>query len=122
MSRSVTIELGDTEYELDVTYFDPGEPAKGWDPGAGAEIELDESVKVWGRVSAPELPPGSGVTRPGVVERITLDQFIDLFAEDRGIKKMSDSNTRAAARAQLEEFCIENVIGQLEDDYDDRDV
>src|SRR6478736_5398441 len=121
MNSSIEIEIGDFEYELEVMYFDPGQAAKGWDPGAGAEIELGKQVKVWGLVEK-EVGPGSFNAVPGVVKRITLDEFIDLFAEDKGIKKMSESNTRAAASAQLEEQCIEYMIQKMEDDYDDSDV
>lgn len=113
MSRSVSIEIGDTEYEVEVTYVDFGQEPKGWDPGAGAEIEIGEKITVW------SYDDDRQAKRLGV---ISLDEFVDIFAEDRGIKKMSESNTRAAARAQLEEYCLENVRGQMEDDYDDSDV
>lgn len=118
---SIELEIGDNEYEVEVTYFDPGQAAKGWDPGAGAEIELGNVVKVWGLVEK-EVAPGSFNTVPGVIKKITLDEFVDIYAEYEGIKKMSDSNTRAAARAQLEERCIEEMLQKLEDDYDDSGV
>lgn len=113
MSRTVEIELGDFEYDIEVTYFDPGQEPKGWDPGAGAEIELGEKVDVW---MYDEQGHGKKV------KSITLDEFLEIYIVAEGIRKMTDEATRAAARAQLEEYCIDDVIGQLEDDYDDSDV
>jgi hypothetical protein len=121
VTRSVSIEIGDLEYEIEVESFDFGQEPRGWDPGAGAEIELSDTVKVWGMDISHEGPGGFSAV-PGVIDKITLDEFVDLFAADRGIRKMSDSNTRAAARAQLEELCLENLRDQMEDEYDDSDV
>lgn len=118
---SISIELGDTEYELTATSVDFGQRPSRDDPGAGAEIELEDDVKVWGLVFQ-ENGPGSGNGVPGVVKRIKLDEFVDLYADYNGIRKMFVRDTRAAARAQLEEYCIENLQQQLEDEYDDRDV
>ena len=110
---SVEIDLDDT-YEIEVTYFAPGTPP-GWDEaGAGAEIELGDTVKVWGLDFVPN-GPGSGNAMPMVVDVISLDEFTERYAAYHGVSKKDAGN-------KLESECIELMTGQLEDDYDDRDV
>ena len=123
MSKSVSIEIDDLEYEVEVTHVDFGYAPSRWDPGAGAEIELGNIVKVWGMVSAPELPPTSGITRPGVINRITMDEFLQIYAAFQGFHwHLNPASARKAAEAKLEDYCLEDVRGQMEGDYDDSDV
>lgn len=106
MSKSVSIEIGDDEYEVEVESVDFGQAPSGWDPGASAEIELADVVKVWGMVESSRAPYGP---IPGVTKRITLKEFIKIFAdhEDTDISK---------AERLLEERCLESVAEQMEDD------
>lgn len=105
MSYSVSIEIDDNEYEVEVNYIDFGQAPSGWDPGAGGEIELDPQVWVW-------KSAGKGYIRD---RKISMDEFLEIYAEFEQVDKK-------AAERKLEEYCFENVRGQMEDDYDDSDV
>jgi hypothetical protein len=112
MTRSVSIELGDTEYEIEVNYWQAPRKAEGWDPGDGGEIELDSMVSVWGLVEK-EVGPGAFNAVPGVVGQLSLDEFIKLYAEHHGI----DDPKKASQ--MLDDEAFENVYNQLEGEYDD---
>lgn len=57
----------DVTYELDVTYFDPGQPGHwGHDDGSGAEIAFGNIVRVW--------------QEPAVSDVTTFDSFLLNYA------------------------------------------
>ena len=115
---SITIELGDTEYELEVSHFERAvEPSRhghpdSWDPGAGGEVELADTVKVWGMV-AREVAPGAFNAVPGVVELIPLSRFLVHYAEYHAIPDLR------AAEENLMAEVYDLVVDQLDDDFDD---
>lgn len=120
---SIEFEIGDDLYEVEVRSFDAvvqgnrrGNPDR-WTPDEGGEIELEETVKVW--VYDPKRPDQLFSDRDTV--KISLNSFVAIYAKDRGIQKMSTSDTLAAARAELDEECIEKLQEKMEDDFDDRD-
>jgi len=94
---SVSIEIGDLEYELEVTHYEAGSPPSGWDPGAGWEVELSDTVKICGSK-----------------EKIKLKEFIAIYAD------YSSVSLDRAEQKLLEEV-YEDVTEQYADDYDDRD-
>ena len=103
--REVDIEIGDLEYELGVTHFYPGREPRGWDPGAGAEVELDKKVVVW------EYDDRGFGKKRGTV---SLEEFLDVYAEYREVP-------RSEALRVLEDYCIEYLIERMKEAYDDHD-
>ena len=116
MSDSLEIELGDDLYEVEVASFTDskfsrrGHPDTWFeDPG---ELELGDVVKVWG-LDFQVTGPGSGNGVPAVIDRISMDDFLKLYAEYEAIPLEK-------SRSHLEDRCWEMVQRQLEDAYDDR--
>lgn len=109
--KSVSIEIGDLEYELEVTHYEAGSAPSGWDPGAGFEVELDDTVKVWG-LDFKVTGPGSGNMVPAVIDKITLKEFTALYAD-------YNSMTVDKAEQKLLEEVYEDVTQQYADDFDD---
>jgi hypothetical protein len=111
--KSVCIEIGDLEYELEVTHYEAGSAPSGWDPGAGWEVELDDTVKVWG-LDFKVTGPGSGNAVPAVIDKIHLKTFIKIYAD-------YNSLPLDKAEQKLLEEVYENVTQQYADDFDDRE-
>ncbi len=109
---TVTIEIGDTEYVLEVSHFERAVEPSGWDPGAGGEVELEETVKVWGMVESSRAPYGR---IPGVVKRIPLSEFIGLYAEYHAVPDLK------AAEENLLAEVYDDVVRQHDEDFDDRE-
>jgi hypothetical protein len=109
----VEVKIGDFEYDIEVTYFDPGQEPDDWDPGVGAEIELGDEVDVWSL---------DGKGRASKTSTISLERLIEIYAEAEEIRGRTDKETSDLARRRLEEHCIEDVIKQIQDGYDDLDV
>jgi hypothetical protein len=107
VTKSVSIEIGDTEYEVRVPYYYFGVPPHDWDPGAGSEIELDKLVLVWDS-------DANGLAF--IAKKILLEDFIKIYAESEQIDDLKK------AESKLEERCLEYISQQMMDEYDDRDV
>lgn len=90
---TVTIELGDDEYELEVVSYTPQEEPTRDNPGAGAEFDLDAAVK-FGR------------------ERISLDEFIVLYADYHSISGED-------AEIKLREEVADGIVRQQSEEFDD---
>ncbi len=116
---TVTIELGDTEYELEVSHFERAEaPSRrghpdSWDAGSGGEVEVEDTVKVWGLVSR-EVAPGAYNAVPGVVELIPLSSFLVHYQEYHDLPDLKVAETK------LLEEVYEDVARQQDEDFDDR--
>ncbi len=111
--KSVSIEIGDLEYEVECTHYQAGSAPSGWDPGEGWEVEVDDVVKVWG-LDFKVTGPGSGNMVPKVIDKITLKDFLVIYADYNSVPLDK-------AEDKLLEEVYENVTGQYEDDYDDRE-
>lgn len=108
---SVEIDLDDT-YEIDVDHFSPGSAPTWDDAGDGAEITLGDNVAVWG-LEFKITGPGAGNSVPAVVDRITLAELVTRYRDFHG-----HSSDKEAAR-ELEDECIDLMLEQLEDSYDE---
>ncbi len=111
---TVEIEIGDDVYEVDVRHFEPASPYRWGEAPEGGEIELDETVTL---VAGSDLPY-SGRHR----QRVPMERLLDVYADDRGIEAPTREETRKIASIRLHDECYEDVMRQVEDDFDDREV
>lgn len=108
---SVSIEVGDTEYELEVESYTPGERPTRDNPGSGPEIELAATVKVWG-LGFQINGPGSGNAVPEMEDVISLDEFMVIYAEHHCILDL------AGVRSKIDEEVTEELERAWEEDHD----
>jgi hypothetical protein len=102
--KSVCIEIGDLEYELEVTHYEPSVSPSGWDPGAGGEVEVADTVKLW------DTREGKAFVR----EKVTLKEFLVVYAD-------YNSLPIDKAEQKLMDEVYEDVTQQYADDFDDRE-
>ncbi len=100
--RSVSIEIGDHEYEIEVKSFHLPTESRGWEPGDGGEIELADPVTIWDQTEQKSFV--SGV--------ISMRNFLNIYADNEGLKL-------DRAEEKLQEYCLESIAEQLSDEYDD---
>lgn len=96
--KSITIKIGDAEYQVDCIGFRSATPDTRDEPGEGGEVDLDDVVRV---------------RHAGNVGFIGLDQFIKVYAEH-----ISEDDLEDAAQ-YLRDTVYEYVAKQQEEDFDD---
>lgn len=110
--KSVSIELGDDEYELEVDSFDMPEKATRDYPGSGASADIADVVRVRGLEFRP-TGSGSGNAVSAVIDKISYNEFIDRYME------YHDITNRSSAEQQVHDDVCDDVMRQYEDDFED---
>jgi hypothetical protein len=93
--KSVVIELGDDEYEVEVEHFQAPGPYRWNEPPEPGELTLHDRVRCTD-------PHG------GKIASISMEQFLKLYAEYHGIEQR-------AAQSMLDDVIFEHIMEGLED-------
>lgn len=109
---TITIELGDTEYELEIVSYFGGSRSTRDEPGEGGHVEVGTSVKVWG---FDPQPTEHGNPRATVVEVIDFKQFMKAYSE------FYDHDEDVDVERIIMDTAFELATDQMEGDFDDRD-